>query len=408
MGILAALVLIAIAPRAYAEVDGKIIFRANCMSCHKMESKLTGPALDGAFERIMEAKGFTEEQSHDWLMKWIRNSRAVIASGDAYAVGLYNDFNKTEMNSFLTLTEEEILAVIDYVRYWDDPVKYPPPVTAGPATPSDESGKGGISARLLLIILVASLLVITLVLARVTHVLGRIVLEKEGAEIPREVPFFLNKKLLTLIAILGVSFIGYRLADGAISLGRQQGYAPAQPIAFSHKIHAGINQIDCKYCHIGRGKQATIPTVNICMNCHKAVSEGTTTGKVEIAKIYAAAGWDPESQTYDPSAEKAIEWVRIHNLPDHVYFNHAQHVKVAEIACQQCHGPIETMDVVEQFAPLSMGFCVNCHRDTEVKFASNEYYAAHYRQFHEDLVQGHIDGVTAEMIGATECQKCHY
>ena len=102
-----------------------------------------------------------------------------------------------------------------------------------------------------------------------------------------------------------------------------------------------------------------------------------------------------------------IEWKRIHNLPDHVYFNHAQHVSVGKLECQQCHGEVEAMDVLAQHSPLSMGWCINCHRETEVQFKGNEYYAS-YAKYHEQLASGDKEKVTVEDIGGLECQKCHY
>lgn len=412
--------------QAQDNVNGKDVFKANCQTCHMMERNLTGPALDGAFKRVQDYYGFSEEETTQWLMKWIRNSQAVIASGDEYAVNLFNEWNKVMMNSFVTLSDQEILAVIDYIRYWDNPEKYPPEtpqVAATPATgPAQDTG-GGLSSNLILLILVAVLLVIALILARVTKVLGRVAEAKEEGKVQPETPFYLNKKFITVLVLIAVGFLGFKVADGAISLGRQQNYAPEQPIHFSHKLHAGINQIDCKYCHVGaeRGKSATIPSTNICMNCHKYVNKGPSaefkkanglagpgSDTAQIAKIYAAAGWNPKTQTYDKSAAKSVEWVRIHNLPDHVYFNHSQHVKVGGIACQTCHGPVEEMDVVYQFASLSMGWCINCHRETEVQFAKNDYYDHYYEDYHEAIKNGEIEGVTVEMIGGTECQKCHY
>lgn len=151
--------------------------------------------------------------------------------------------------------------------------------------------------------------------------------------------------------VLGTALV-FNIANGAVNLGRQQGYAPEQPIKFSHELHAGQLKIDCQFCHSGarKGKHANIPAVNVCMSCHKYVQEGPKYGTKEIDKIYAAAGWDPEEQAYT-SPQQPIKWVRIHNLPDHVYFNHAQHVAVGGVDCQTCHGPVETMEVLAQFAP---------------------------------------------------------
>ena len=221
---------------------------------------------------------------------------------------------------------------------------------------------------------------------------------------------------------------GYYLAKGAINLGRDKGYMPEQPIYYSHKVHAGINQISCLYCHGSamESKHAAIPSVNTCMNCHKAIStyekgpklyteDGVEIdGTAEIEKLYKYAGFDPaRPNDWDPAKAKPVEWIKIHNLPDHVYFNHSQHVKAGNVQCQTCHGPIQDMDVVSQFSELSMGWCVNCHRETKVDFynagdsTGNKFYSI-YEKFHNDLASGKMDSVTVSDIGGTECQKCHY
>lgn len=193
------------------------------------------------------------------------------------------------------------------------------------------------------------------------------------------------------------------MIDGLYSIGIQQNYQPKQPIAFSHKIHAGQYEIECRYCHTGalKGKQANIPSANICMNCHSQIREGTNTGTTEISKIYAAIGFDPATSSYT-GKQKPIEWVRIHNLPDLAYFNHAQHNNVGGIECQTCHGPIEEMDVVKQYSLLTMGWCIDCHRKTDVNTKGNEYY--------DKLLELHNSkkALKVEDIGGLECAKCHY
>jgi hypothetical protein len=248
--------------------------------------------------------------------------------------------------------------------------------------------------------------------------------EKEGEKTPNPVPFYRNKAYLLLLTIVLFVFAGYWLVEAAMGLGRQQGYEPVQPIYYSHKVHAGVNQISCLYCHGGAqdSKHATIPSVNVCMNCHMAVKEytgepikredGTTVNaNDEIQKLYQYAGWNPDTKTYDKPG-KPIEWVKIHNLPDFVYFNHSQHVKVGQVACQTCHGEIQKMNEVAQFADLSMGWCVNCHRTTNVQFDDNKghgnkFYSI-YEKFHQDIKDKKYDSVTVQMIGGTECGKCHY
>jgi len=188
------------------------------------------------------------------------------------------------------------------------------------------------------------------------------------------------------------------VADAAINLGRSQNYAPDQPIKFSHKVHAGDNQIDCKYCHHTAefGKSAGIPAMELCMNCHVLVREGTNSGKFEIAKVIDAN-----------ETKKPVEWVRLHNLPDHVFFSHAQHVGVGKVDCKQCHGAVEEMDIMKQTSDLSMGWCINCHRDTKVNFKDNAYYD-NYMKLHDELKGGGIDTIRAVNIGANDCMRCHY
>lgn len=206
-------------------------------------------------------------------------------------------------------------------------------------------------------------------------------------------------KIVPVIIFIGA--FGWQvkmIVTDAIKLGRQESYAPDQPIKFSHKVHVGENGIDCMYCHttVEQGKSAGIPAANLCMNCHIIVREGTNSGKFEIAKVVEA------NETGEP-----IDWIRIHNLPDHVFFSHAVHVGSGKLDCAQCHGPVEEMDIMEQHSDLSMGWCVNCHRDTKVDFGNNGYYE-HYIKMHEDLKSGAIDSVTAADIGANDCMRCHY
>ncbi len=127
-----------------------------------------------------------------------------------------------------------------------------------------------------------------------------------------------------------------------------QGYAPTQPIPFSHKIHAGDNKIPCQYCHsdVEKSRHAGLPSTAVCMNCHKVVK--TTSPLIQQVK----KAWDEG---------RAIEWVRVHELPDFVYFPHKRHL-AAGLACQTCHGEVQTMDKVYQFGALTMGWCMECHR----------------------------------------------
>ncbi len=207
-------------------------------------------------------------------------------------------------------------------------------------------------------------------------------------------------KLVHLLLILAASVYILRVVVmEAINIGRQELYAPLQPIKFSHKVHAGNNQIDCEYCHnlAERSESAGIPPAGLCLNCHTLVREGTRSGKFEIAKIHATM------ETMTP-----IEWIRVHNLPDHVFFSHAQHVNAGKLECVECHGPIEEMDVIYQYSELSMGWCLDCHRTRKVDFENNTYYSNLFEEYHNKLKEGIIDSVLVKDIGGTNCMKCHY
>jgi hypothetical protein len=211
----------------------------------------------------------------------------------------------------------------------------------------------------------------------------------------RKIPY----RTIHLLLILGSAiFITRTIVVEALNTGRQQYYAPTQPIKFSHKIHAGDNKIDCQYCHnlAESSKSAGIPSANVCMNCHILIVEGTKSGKFEIRKISAAL------ENTIP-----IEWIKVHNLPDHVFFSHAQHVGAGKLDCAECHGAIETMDVVRQVNTLSMGWCLDCHRTKKVDFENNAYYTV-FEEYHKKIAEGKMDSVLVKDIGGTNCMKCHY
>ena len=266
------------------------------------------------------------------------------------------------MTEFPDLTHAEIDAILEYANNYQKPGK------SNWSTRRCERCKYSPHLTILfsMVLLTLILAVIGLVLLQVNSNLKKLTDEKEGIKTPPNVPFYRNKMYLLLITLVLFVFAGYFLVEGAMGLGRQKGYQPDQPIYFSHKVHPGDNQISCLYCHGGAqdSKHATIPAVNVCMNCHMAVKEytgapiirddGTTVdANAEIQKLYSYAGWNPTTKTYDKPG-KPIEWVKIHNLPDFVYFNHSQHVKVGQVACQTCHGEIQKMSQVKQFADLSM------------------------------------------------------
>jgi mono/diheme cytochrome c family protein len=392
--------------------DGKALFSANCASCHQVHKKLTGPALAGVEDRWPDKNK---------LHAWIRNSAAFLKTGDAYANNLYNEYNKTAMNAFPNFSDKEIDAIIAYINSVPAPGAGGAAAGAGAADPNDAKNADSDSS-LLFGILTLTLAVVTFVMLQVNANLKKLADEKAGLGGIEPVPFWRNKSYITMATVVLFLIGGYLTSKGAMALGRSKDYQPEQPIYYSHAVHAGTNQINCQYCHTGvyQGKQATIPSVNVCMNCHMAINEykgpkifneagEEVNGTAEIKKLYKYAGFE-EGKPWDASKARPIEWVRIHNLPDHVYFNHAQHVKAGQVACQTCHGEIQKMGEVKQFTDLSMGWCINCHRETKVQFKENGFYSI-YEKYHNDLKSGKIDstkGITVEKIGGTECQKCHY
>ncbi len=393
--------------------DGKALFSANCASCHHPTKDGTGPALKGVDGRV---------PSQEWLYKWVKNSAAVIASGDKYANDIYNEWNKTAMTAFQSLKNEEIDAIITYVNSYEDKK---PTVAAGGggAAQADPGGNTWLYALLTLVLLLAAFL-----LSQVNKMLNKSTNDKLGLPTAKSIPFYRNKVYIAIAGIICFIGLGVWLSKGGVNMGRQQGYMPEQPIFYSHKVHAGINQINCQYCHSGaeKGRHAMIPSTNVCMNCHKQINEYTgeaehplytaegvkVDGTAEIQKLYEYAGWDPAKKAYNRDAEgnilaKPMNWVKIHNLPDHVYFNHSLHVVSGKVQCQQCHGDIQEMDEVKQVAELSMGWCINCHRETDVQFADNHYYSI-FEKYHKEIKEGKRESVKVSDIGGLECQKCHY
>lgn len=392
---------------------GKTLFMSKCAACHNVFKDGTGPALMGLEERHKWA-------DHNELLKWINNPAAYMA-GDTYTQGLKAKYGSM-MTAFGDITLKDVSDIVAYVN--DEVAKKAkgPDVTPGAPTP-DSSNQNAIIFGVISLILA----IIALILMQVNSNLKKMSDDVEGILRPEPVPFYRNKVYIAMAAIVFFIVGGFFVTKGAIGLGRQTDYQPEQPIYYSHKVHAGINQINCLYCHGSamESKHAAIPSVNVCMNCHKAINtyeKGpklyTEDGKeidgtAEIQKLYQYAGFDPANAAkWDPSMAKPIQWIKIHNLPDHVYFNHSQHVKAGNVQCQSCHGEITAMDEVKQVNELSMGWCVNCHRQTKVNFnysdsTGNQFYSI-YEKFHNDIKSGKMDSVTVKDIGGLECQKCHY
>ena len=402
---------------------GKQLFNQNCAACHALNRKMTGPALANVESRLAEDEGLDRE----WLYAWIKNSSGVINSGDNYANRIYNEYNKAAMTAFPTLSNEDIDNILAYTAA-PPPAPVVPAVTATAAASSSE-GNGANSDLVLavlsfvLLVLVAMLVLVNRTLRQIAVANGIDVEKKKVQRLPLWKAFAQNQFLVFVSVIILLLSSAYFAYAYMMQVGIDQGYAPVQPIHYSHKIHAGDNKIECTYCHSSArvSKHSGIPSLNVCMNCHKSIYEYTGnpegpsaedlangytnefyTG--EIKKLYKAVGWDEENQRYTGESYP-VEWVRIHNLPDFVYFNHSQHYSVAGVECQTCHGPVEEMEVMYQYAPLTMGWCINCHRETNIQLTSNPYY----EKIHEELSKKYgVDELTAAQMGGLECGKCHY
>ncbi|MBD0836651.1 c-type cytochrome [Aestuariibaculum suncheonense] len=394
---------------------GKSLFNANCAACHQLDKKMTGPALRNVEARLADEQGLDRA----WIYDWVHNSSGLIKSGDAYANKVYNEYAGAAMTAFPQLSEKDIDDILAYTAE----VKKEAPTAVAAAGTGAEAGAttGGVSNELVLAALAVLFALLAVGLVLVNKTLRRFA-EAQGVELPEEtkrMPLwkaFVKNQFLMLVSAIFLLLAGaYFIYGYLMQVGIDQGYQPVQPIHFSHKIHAGDNGIDCKYCHSSArvSKTSGIPSVNVCMNCHKSIYEynGETSAEYtkefyddQIKKLYAAAGWDDANQKYTGDSQP-VKWVRIHNLPDFVYFNHSQHVSVAGVECQTCHGPVETMEVMYQHAPLTMGWCIDCHRTTNVKVEDNAYY----EKIHEELSKKYgVEKLTAAQMGGLECGKCHY
>lgn len=361
--------------------NGKKLFNTNCAACHRLDTKLLGPPLSGVADR----------RTKEWIYQFVQNSTE-FRKKDKDAQAIFEEY-KIEMTHFPQLTHKDIDDIIAYTTVGDAGVVEAPGAVVEEATiiyQTDEEIPATTSnwwwQPVVLLVLI-----------------GIIV--------------FLAKKKLNLLAIFFTIIMllsaAYFLFAWLLQIGVDTGYKPVQPIEFSHKVHAGDNGIDCEYCHSSakHSKTSGIPTSNVCMNCHKMITEynGELFGghskeelDAEIAKVHQAAGWEPSKFAYTSKGE-GIEWTRVHNLPDFVYYNHSQHVSVAGLECQTCHGPVEGMHRVEQYSPLTMDWCISCHQDTNVKMDDNGYYSGTYK----DLKEAH-EGSTVADMGGRECGKCHY
>jgi cytochrome c551/c552 len=387
---------------------GEAVFKsAGCGGCHKIDGRMTGPALGPIISSDTDDK---------WLTSWIHDSQGLVKAGDPKAKKIFDEFSQSVMPSFPSLSEGDVADILAYVRAdWkkiEEAKKTAGPVVGAVA---DQGPSNFAVYALIGVVLIA--FIIILVLNRVIGTLERLLgskrllpveesLTAEEAAADKYVllkKILKNKKLVFFILLCGTIAMGSLTWVTLWNTNVHQGYQPVQPIKYSHELHAGVMQIQCQYCHTGafKSKNASIPSLNVCMNCHKTVK----TESPEIHKIYDALGYDPETQKYDSLKAKPIQWVRIHNLPDLAYFNHSQHTTVGGIKCQTCHGPVETMKEVYQYSPLTMKWCIQCHKRTDINIKGNGYYenmlAVH------DLIKKGVK-VTPAQLGGIECGKCHY
>ena len=396
-------------------VKGKALFNSNCAACHKLDKKMTGPALRGVEDRLYNDEGLDRE----WLYKWIRNSSSLIKSGDDYANKIYAEYNGAAMTAYPQLSDDDLNNILAYTAQ----EKPAPVIKAVEVSPTGGNTSNGISNEIILGVFAFMFLLLSLGLFVVNKTLRsfaaqnniQLPIKKKSTRKPLWKAFVDNQFLMLCSAIIMLLVSAYFVYGFLMQIGVNQGYEPVQPIHYSHKIHSGDNEIDCNYCHSSArvSKHSGIPSLNVCMNCHKSIYEynGETTDEyskefydAEIQKLYKAVGWDDESQEYTGETQ-AVKWVRIHNLPDFSYFNHAQHVSVGGIECQTCHGPVEEMEIMYQYSPLTMGWCINCHRETNVKVKDNQYY----EKIHEQLSKKYgVEKLTAAQMGGLECGKCHY
>lgn len=438
---------------------GKNLFKNNCAACHNksMKDDMTGPALSGFTERW---SSYPKED----LYSWIRNSQGLVKKGHPKATELFAKW-KSVMTPFPNLTDDDIESLILYVN------GVAAGTYGAPAAATQGGAPAAITPKInpmwyygIALILLGLAVFLWNIMSQLTYY-QKVAAGDEKAEQPSLWRSLRSRAVLGFLLFALFLFGGYTTVNNAISLGRSQNYAPTQPIKFSHAVHAGLHKIDCKFCHDGarRSKQSVIPGAGTCVNCHKAIKKGSRYGTEEITKIFVSAGFDPSKDKYIENYDQLsneeigkiykdwigtnwmkqnevtsiseagqsqidqqwarivksmtsntkqtlsgpIEWVRLHNLPDYVYFNHSQHVTVGKLACQTCHGKVEEMDVMKQYSTLSMGWCINCHRQSDVQFKDNKYYDS-YRTFHDELKAGTRQSVKVSDIGGLDCQKCHY
>ena len=412
--------------------DGGGNFKAKCSSCHQPHKNGTGPKLFQARQK-WSTGGAKEGSIYQWVNNW-----QTAAANDPYAAGV-SKWSATAMSAFPELSKVQIDEILDWVDAQPDPATAGPangtPVVDGEDPASSEEGGN----TWLWLILSTMFVIIILSVGGVRRQLKISTGESPSDDNLTYTEEFkawawkyrLPVGLGTLVIFLSLIVT---LFQGLYRINIVENYQPSQPIAFPHDKHAGVNGIDCKYCHnsVAKSKSAGIPTVNVCMNCHKQINGEGKPYAAEIKKIYSAAGYDPTGSGKYTGNTKPIVWNKVHVLPDHVYFNHSQHVVVGGIDCKQCHGdmtkmseavkvqPVEELNKIEGNIKLSkptltMGWCIECHGAKEVSLGDgkNGYYDEIHRRLRDNdksLYKKYLkDGkVTVSELGGWECAKCHY
>ena len=432
--------------------NGQALFNANCASCHKVTNEvLAAPGLAGIRDRWTSGD--------ELLVQWIQNPQAAAESGDPYIKSLVDRYVGTYgWMSAQAVSADDVKDIMAYVQN--------PPDVAAPAasagtdciTVDELPVQKADNPSIWFLVLLVLFLVIALSAAGVNRTLRSAVnVSKGDAPLP-DATYFQRAKgwmwnNLVFVSLVGLFVVAYAVVigyQGLMGIGVMEGYKPDQPIKFIHSVHVCENEVDCKYCHHSayESKHAGIPSTNVCMNCHKAVKKGRRYGETEIGKIYAAIGFDPESGTYmngagekgftnpqDDFGGEPIRWNKVHNLPDHVFFSHQQHVVVGGLHCQNCHGDVQTYTVGRQARTedinklvddypgliqlskptLTMGWCIECHNKAEVSLASSGYYEEMHERLRDDErgneeLRRYLedDKITVKELGGWECAKCHY
>ena len=415
--------------------DGGGLFKAKCATCHQPHKNGTGPKLFEARKR-WEAAG-----EGKLIVEWVKNNAKLRASGtSARAKQIFEEYKGSVMTAFPELKDEDVISILDWVDAQPDPATAAVAGTGNVTDSSSEKGKEEEGGNMWMWIILSTIF-ITIILS-VGGVRRQLKISTGESSAKNDqtylsefkawawkykLPFGLGVLVLTLSIIV-------TLFKGLYRINVVENYQPSQPIAFPHDKHTGINGIDCKYCHnsVTKSKSAGIPSVNVCMNCHKQISGEGKPFAGEIKKIYAAAGWDPSVPGRYTGKTKPIVWNKVHVLPDHVYFNHSQHVVVGGIDCKQCHGDMTKMNEAVKVQPvaelnkiegniklskptLTMGWCIECHGAKAVSLGDgkNGYYNEIHRRLRDNdksLYKKYLkDGkVSVSELGGWECAKCHY